>query len=329
LLLLNKYLKIYWLLLASIFLFKNSFSQNLISNGSFEISTNVDCYGGFYNGTFPNAHTLVDWYQYNSPDYFNSVCGAGGYSVPNGYFGYSNAKNGNAYVGISLYQGVNSEYKEYFYQQLQTVLVAGKVYCLSFYITRADRKEYAVKQIGAYFSNSLPTLISFSYINAVPQVENQGGIISDTTQWTLIQGCFTANGGEEYITIGNFNSNVNTDTLNTGTNNPIIGDPQYSYYYIDDISLIDQTTVGINELEEENSFEIYPNPSNGRFEITCSVRGNYIIEITNAIGQIIKTLKVQQSKTDIDLSNELAGLYFCNLTQNGKTLKQSKIVVIK
>lgn len=65
---------------------------------------------------------------------------------------------------------------------------------------------------------------------------------SDTTQWTQIQGCFTANGGEQYITIGNFNYNVNTDTLYVGTNNP---DPNYtnplydySYYYIDDVSLL-------------------------------------------------------------------------------------------
>jgi hypothetical protein len=94
-----------------------------------------------------------------------------------------------------------------------------------------------------------------------------GGFISDTTQWTEIQGCFTANGGEQYITIGNFTSNFNTDTLNTNSTNLVSGREGVSYYYIDDVTLIDQSTVGINELDEENNFEIYPNPTNSILNI--------------------------------------------------------------
>jgi hypothetical protein len=295
-------------------------AQNLIRNGSFENTANVDCYGGFYNGITPNAHVLDYWYQFNSPDYFNSLCGAGGYSVPKGYFGYSTAKNGNAYVGVSLYQGVNSEYKEYFYQQLQSPLVAGDIYCLNFFITRADRKEYAVKQIGAYFSNTLPTLVSFSYINAIPQVENQGNIITDTTQWIQMQGCFTAQGGEQYVTFGNFHDNAHTDTLNAGTNDPIVGDPKYSYYYIDDITLINQSTVGVYELDEANSFEIYPNPTNSILNIKSNNQQlqNATIEIKNTLGQIVY---FDVYAHQINISDLPSGIYF--ITLNNKETKRT------
>jgi hypothetical protein len=79
---------------------------------------------------------------------------------------------------------------------------------------------------------------------------------------TQIQGCFAAIGGEQYVIIGNFNSNANTDTIYTGTNNPIPSDPQYAYYYIDDVTLIDQSTVGLDELSNGNSMTVYPNPAN-------------------------------------------------------------------
>jgi hypothetical protein len=36
-------------------------------------------------------------------------------------------------------------------------LQSGKIYCLSFYVNRADRVTYAIKNIGALFSNSLTT----------------------------------------------------------------------------------------------------------------------------------------------------------------------------
>lgn len=230
----------------------NCKSQNLILNGSFENYTNpLDCgNGGFYNQYYyPAPHVLDNWEEYNSCDYFTTYCphypGQLGFEIPASWFGYSPTKNGNAYVGFGPYTNGN-EYKEYLYQHLSNPLQAGKVYCLSFYVTRADRGTFAIENIDAYFTATLPTLISNMYISASPQVLNQNGIISDTTQWTNIQGCFTAVGGEQYMIIGNFNSNANTDSLMVGTNNPIPNMPSgYAYYFIDDITLIDQMTVGV------------------------------------------------------------------------------------
>ena len=236
----------YILVLLLGFGYYNSNSQNLIANGSFENYTSpIDCgAGGFANySTFPVNHVVDNWDGYQSPDYFNSFCNPGGFNVPYSYFGYSNAKNGSAYAGLVVYAKGGYD-KEYVYQQLTQPLQSGKVYCLSFYVNRADRFTYAIKNIGALFTNNLQTTTNIYEINAIPQIQNLSNIITDTTNWTQIQGCFTANGGEQYITIGNFTTNYNTDTLNTNSTNLAPGRETTSYYYIDDITLIDQSTVG-------------------------------------------------------------------------------------
>ncbi len=330
---LNRYLKISLFLIGvNLFLFKTNYSQNLIQNGSFENFTNpIDCAaGGFDNNGvgIPVPHVLNNWYNYNSPDYFNNTCASGGYSVPNSYFGYSPAKNGNSFVGISLHQGDGSEYKEYFYQQLSAPLQAGKVYCLSFWVTRADKLPNAVKQIGAYFSTSLPTLIAFSYINAMPQVENQGGIITDTTQWVQIQGCFTAQGGEQYVTFGNFHNNLNTDTLYVPSSNQLTGmGTNFAYYYFDDITLIDQSTVGLNELTNGDSFEVYPNPANDVINFKFANAIERKIELFDAIGNLITVNETNSnnfSLSTISLSN---GIYFAKIIYPNSLSVTKKIIV--
>jgi hypothetical protein len=318
--------------MVCLFLFKNNNGQNLIQNNSFEIYDSIDCGGGGFDNysMIGNPHVIDNWYGYFTPDYFNAVCNPGGFNVPNSYFGYSNAKTGNAFIGIGLYEK-NNDKKEYIYQQLLQPLQAGKIYCLSFFVTRIERTEYAIKQIGAYFSTSLPNLVSSMYINAAPQIVNQNGFITDTTQWIEIQGCFTSTGGEQYIVIGNFNTNTNTDTLNLGTNNPIPSWSPTAYYYIDDITLIDQTTVGVNELDKENSFEIYPNPNNGLMQFNYSITKKAEFVITDITGRTISSyiLDEAQKNTTIKETALNAGIYFYSVRQNNVILKLDKFVIIK
>ncbi len=296
-------------------------AQNLIQNGSFENYTNIDCtYGGFDNGNPPYNHVVDNWYGYQTPDYHNLICSPlGWFNTPNSYFGFNYSKHGNGYAGLVVYAKGGYD-KEYIYQNLTQPLQFGKVYCLSFYVNRADRFTYAIKNIGALFTNSLPSTSNIFEINAIPQVVHTGGFISDTTQWTEIQGCFTANGGEQYITIGNFTSNFNTDTLNTNSINLVPGREGVSYYYIDDISLIDQSTVGVNELEKGKGFDIYPNPTNS----ILNIRGknqqlqNATIEIKNTLGQIVY---FDVYTHQINLSHLPAGIYF--ITLNTKETKRT------
>ncbi len=326
---LNKYLKAGIQIVVFLLLFKNINSQNLIQNSGFENYTSpINCIaGGFdnYNNT-PVNHVVDNWYGLNSPDYFNNLCSSSSwYNAPNGIFGYCYPYQGNAHVGFMMFYG-QGDTKEYIYQQLSLPLQAGKIYCLSFFISRADRKECAVHSIGAYFSNNVQSVGTIGYVNTTPQVINQSGFITDTTQWTEIQGCFTASGGEQYITIGNFNSNLNTDTLNVGTNNPIPSDTYYSYYYIDNITLIDQTTVGVNELYKESDFEVYPNPNNGIFTISSK---DIIqkIEVTNIAGQTLFTETTAEKTKQLQLNHFAQGIYFIKVSYSDGLSITKKVIV--
>ncbi len=297
-------------------------TQNLIQNGSFEnYTTPIDCiYGGFDNFNSPFNHVLNNWQCYNTPEYFNSYCNTS-FSLPANYYGYSNAFNGNSYIGFVAYSGVTTEIKEYVYQQLSQPLQVGKSYCLIFYISRGDASRGAIKNIGAYFSSTLPSMVSSAYINVIPQIENQNGFITDTIGWTQIQGCYTANGGEQYITIGNFNSNANTDTMTTSSNYAVASNfPGWSYYYIDDVTLIDQSTVGINELSNGSSFEVYPNPTNSILNIKSNNQQlqNATIEIKNTLGQLVY---FDIYTPQIHISYLPSGIYF--ITLNHKETKRT------
>jgi hypothetical protein len=317
------------LLITFVFLFNNTLTcQNLIRNGSFEnyhTPINWNSWGGDFIGyyTWPPDTVMIDWKQYSSPDFFITACTHTYSGVPKNVVGYGYSKEGYNHVGFIAYVR-GSNIKEYIYQQLSQPLQAGKIYCLSFFVSKADGIPYAIKSIGASFSNSTHSLVNGYQINTTPQVVNTGSFISDTTQWIEIQGCFTANGNEQYITIGNFTTNANTDTLNVGTNNPVTNGETESYYYLDDITLIDQSTVGVNELGNENSFEVYPNPANDVLNIKVgTIKENTKIKIADVIG---RTILITESKSQLDISFLEKGIYFVTIQQEGKTLGTKKII---
>lgn len=328
----SKYNQILIAIFISLTVF-NCKSQNLISNGSFENYTNpIDCgSGGFDNAYYsPIPHVLDNWYGYQSPDYMNVACFNGplptqyGVDVPANLFGYSWAKDGVAYVGQVFYAKGGYD-KEYIYQHLAQPLQSGKVYCLSFYVSMADRFKYAIKSIGALFTNNLSPVTNGYEINATPQVVNQNIFITDTSNWVQIQGCFTANGGEQYITIGNFTTNFNTDTLNTGVTYLVPGREGVGYYYIDDISLIDQSTVGVKSFDTKNSFEIYPNPNTGLLKF-CNLQysnGDYNVKILDIFG---KEIINEVMKEDLDISYFDKGVYTLLLYKNKQLVVTKKVM---
>jgi hypothetical protein len=314
------------------FLFKNKInSQNLINNSSFEAYSNMDCVylDAFQNNsTFPALHVVDNWQAINSPDYFSTIC-TFTYTyrgIPINTFGTSYAKHGNAYVGIYIYIK-SGESKEYFYQTLSTPLIADSIYCLSFFTSRADRMPYAIKNLGAYFSNNLPT-IPLGYVSATPQIVNTSGFLTDTIGWTELQGCFTAQGGEQYVTIGNFNSNSNTDTLRIQSTNTLTGPgTDLAYYYIDSVSLWKNSfPVGIKEQGKNEVMSVYPNPVTDviTFKFADAIEKRRIeIKITDVLG---REILLSEFKEQLDISQLETGIYFVSIIQENKILVTKKVV---
>ena len=272
---------------------------------------------------------MFNWQQIFSPDIFVKSCTfVNHYGVPSNTFGLSYPKNGNAYIGLGLLN-MPYETKEYIYQQLTVPLITGKSYYTSFFVSKADRTAYAIKNIGANFSVTQPTVVSIPYISSNPQIQNQSGFLTDTIGWIKIEGYFTAQGGEQYITIGNFNSNTNTDTLNSGTTNPIPFDNGMSYYYIDSVSLYDSLDyalmTNIKKLEDEIKLNVYPNPTTDILKITynSNSKTGLQIKINDVVGREVKKLEYEE---EIDISDLEKGIYFLSVFQNNQLLVTKKII---
>jgi gliding motility-associated-like protein len=76
-------------------------------------------------------------------------------------------------------------------------------------------------------------------------------MLNDTANWTALTFYYQAQGGEEYIYIGNFNDDNNTSYQTFNAN----GSVDAAYYYIDDVSLVRVIArdAAINQIEKRDS----------------------------------------------------------------------------
>jgi hypothetical protein len=239
--------------------FQYSCGQNLVPNPGFEDHTACP------NGISELA-LAAPWFQptVETPDYLNA-CGASQVSVPNNEFGSQPAHGGQAYAGAAMYAlaGSINNYvtvREYMEVPLLSPLAAGHTYAVSFYVSLASLSSDAIDNVGAYLSVYPLTSTSYSNLTVTAQVRNPAGHFLNSANWTLIQGTFTAMGGESYLTIGNFYDNANTP-LEPATPNAT----DMAYYFVDDVSVTDTNLCNICS----NSCITISNPGNITVD-TCS-----------------------------------------------------------
>jgi len=209
-------------------------SQNLVPNSSFEIYST--CPTG--SGQLTNANGWINPTSSGSPDYINT-CNP---LYQNYINNYQQPKTGNAYSGIAAYESTAMNVREYIQINISANLTPGKCYYVTFYASLMDLCKYACNNLGCFFSNGPVSLSGPTYIlNYTAQVKNfNNQIIKNTLNWQKLSGIYVANGGEDYLTIGNFNNDNTTDTVLYNTTVPGTG----SYYLIDDISLIPTDSIG-------------------------------------------------------------------------------------
>jgi hypothetical protein len=85
--------------------------------------------------------------------------------------------------------------------------------------------------------------------------------------------------------------------------------------------------VGMNNLSENQSALLFPNPSNGIFSVVLKDNfHNSEIEIYNSLGEKISDVELKDEKTTIDLSNEAKGIYFYQILTDGKVISEGKLI---
>ncbi len=322
-------------ILLFILVFKTGVCQNLVPNGSFENYTICPnswakiyyATGWFQPHKYPGINSVN---QCSSSDYYNS-CSDDSTSffvdVPSHTIGYQYAHSGNAYAGIAYYtwqQNGNGD-REYIEIKLTQTLTASKKYNLKYYVSMCNGSPWSITRFDAHLSNDslLHTSSNLNVIPVIPQFEYYGRI-NDTLNWVEINGSYTAIGTEKFLTLGNFHNGIDSDTL---TEMPLssatIGG---AYYYIDDISLTEDTILGMNEISEID-FSIYPNPAKNLVHINSNqiIQEIVVFDIRRCIAMRIRPL---QENTTLDLSSLENGIYIveCKFKNNSSVYKRIAVV---
>lgn len=307
-------------------MFSNSISiaqTNLVPNPSFEDT--AYCVTG--SGEMPAA---LGWDSYlDSPDYFNPCTSDPFVSVPNNWGGYQQPATGNAYSALGTYSSYFGQVdgREFMGRNLSSSLTIGTKYYVSFKVCLSISDTIfancATNNLGASFST-----IPYHWVtNPAPITNNpkvfSTTIITDTLGWTMITGSFIADSAYQYIMLGNFFNDVNTDTLIV---NGSFSANCFAYYYIDDVcvstdSLGCNLSVGISEtLTDKLSCSIYPNPVSDYIHIS-NLNDTYDLTIQNALGQILFEEKnITSSNKRVDANQFDTGLLLINIKTSTKKI---------
>jgi len=212
-------------------------SQNLVRNPSFEKTKKcADSISLF--------KTVVK--QWTTPtlgtaDLFNP-CNEIKAGVPKNFNGHQISKFGKNYAGCYFYAKGN--YREYIQGSFKSSLKKGARYKVSLYVSLAEKSDIAMARIDFLLtkniiSSAIWTELSPKYLDN--QIVESLSVNSpkkekyhnDMQNWVLVSKVITAKGGENFITIGNFQKNSSTkkSILSKNEKNNI------SYYYLDTVSV--------------------------------------------------------------------------------------------
>ena len=306
--------------------------DNLVPNGNFEIQTS--CPTGI--SQFFLATPWTNTGGVGSPDYHNA-CNTGSPSglphmgVPANGRGFQHAHSGDAYMGFIAFQAPNG--REFLQVELINPMQAGTTYVITFYTSLADKFLYSIGTLGVLFTDTLfvHQEYSISNMDVLPTVNGQENVnYNDKENWMMFTDTFTSRfGGERFMTIGNFKQDYESDTINLGT-----GDRDGSYYYIDDVSVfaLDSMPSGVGVSEQEAvGFDVYPNPSNGRFEVRASepLRQEAKLIIYDTQGRALLRQQMQKgmSSTTVNTEHLAKGVYTLRLLSDDGSSGWGKVVV--
>jgi len=212
-------------------------AQNLVPNSSFE--EYFSCPENF--NTHHREFLLPGWRPANigTPDHFHS-CSWGACDVPFNWAGQSNPHSGSGYVGIYVWDNREEgrNYREYVQTSLLEKLQAGRKYRISFYYRLASYAAWSIDRIGAHLSDTAFALPDDEVIRTSLELSVVRSDAKPPDGWQLATVDYTARGGEQVLTIGNFFDNITTRSRKVNLKkgkSPML--EHSSYYYIDDVSV--------------------------------------------------------------------------------------------
>ncbi len=206
-------------------------SQNLVQNGSFEDKTFCPS-----NYNLQSLTVIKNWEQLNegTPDYFNTCASKVG--IPENMFGNQPTFQGEGYAGMAVYSPGKRNYREYLNSKLTRPLSAGEMVCIEMRISPADYCRYVVDGFGLLLSKNKPTQERMYCVNEKPTLQNPRlNMLDENDTWLLVSDIYVAKGGEQYVTIGNFNQDRDMKILHRTAEMGAKENNTWAYIYVDEV----------------------------------------------------------------------------------------------
>jgi len=305
--------------------------QNLVPNPSFE--EYEEC-----PNSLAELAIQTEWVSWQeSPDYYN-VCnnnGNGLAGIPVNAIGNQMPITGDAYSGLATYASNGTNIREYMAIELSAPLDIGQSYYIQFYTNQAEGEtgtipmEYrcATNHIGIRFFkdplyNNSDNIFQPDNIAHLDYEE----VLDDADNWVLISGWFTADDNYDWVAIGNFFDDAQTEVViqnETGKYN-------LGYYYIENICISSNTSecsylLNNQECQTKRTNKLFPNPFDDQFTIEFSIHEYHSIIVLNSLGELV----AEQSGTDInytfDLSELASGIYYLSC-KDDSSIQISKLI---
>ncbi len=303
-------------------------AQNLVPNPSFEESDSCKAVLGFYE---PNDGPLGWFTAYLTPDHLQGCLPYGTVNgLPMNFFTFQEPLDGESCVGIFTYHKNGSEeQREWVMVQLLDPLVIGQTYYASFYANAGfgGNAQYpqnflASNNVGMLFTTSprqwqwwlpYPEALNMSHVHRT-------SVLSDTLGWNLVSGSFVADSAYQYLMIGNFYDNAQTDTVH-------FVDPGSVFFWVPwGYTLIDKVCVSNDpngcDLEQGvaslslSGVVVYPNPAQDQLQISSAQGAT--ASISDALGRVVWQGMITQQRHVLDVGTWARGAYALNMVKGGE-----------
>jgi gliding motility-associated-like protein len=229
-------------------------SPNLVPNHGFELYTTCP-------DDVAQINRILDWDNVanhgGSADYLQVCATDPIVQVPTNAFGTQGAALGDGYIGLALLYFDLPDFREYVQVQLTSAMQAGSTYIITLKLCLAESSQFATDRFGVHISNApLTGTGSYDPLPVAPQLSvTPGDYMTDMQNWTVFTFPYGAQGGEEYLTFGNFTDDAGSSVINTNT-----GIYSASYIYIDEVEVYLSSSTCITQFEMPNVFT--PNNDN-------------------------------------------------------------------
>jgi OmpA-OmpF porin, OOP family len=188
--------------------------KNLVPNGSFEN----------YRKKSQDLRKAIPWRPIESVDFYQNP-------LKNDTTPEKGAYSGYCYTGFRF----RKKYKEFIQAKLVESLHRGTIYEFTMHVRLAFWSNATLKSFGALFTKGgYRGQYDAQKYNMVDTVCIKGGL-HNNYKWIQIKGYYKADGGEKYITVGNFAPKVKKDMARIDVFR--LG-AREAYYFVDDIRLV-------------------------------------------------------------------------------------------